>query len=198
MRLAAGAAAAFLSLALSAGVPAAETPPGTILDAPTVTTTKADLLDKLFADLQKEKSDFTAKSIEASIWDLWMQSGDPQVDKLMTYTLAAMNARSFDLAVDYLDTIVKLKPDYVEGWNKRATVWWLMEEYGKSIADIEKTLALEPRHFGALSGLGMIMQSMGEKQKAVAAFKRALDVDPHLDGVRDAVDTLEKELGKDI
>jgi len=198
MRLAAGAAAALLSLALCAGVPAAEAPPGTILDSPTVTTTKADLLDKLFADLQKEKSDFMAKSIEASIWDLWMQSGDPQVDKLMTYTLGAMSARSFDLAVDYLDTIVKLKPDYAEGWNKRATVWWLMQEYGKSIADIERTLALEPRHFGALSGLGMIMQSMGQKQKAVAAFKRALDVDPHLDGVRDAVDTLEKELGKDI
>jgi tetratricopeptide (TPR) repeat protein len=196
MRLTAG--AAFFLLALTAAVPAAEAPPGVAPDAPTVTTTKADVLNKLFSDLRAEKSDLVAKGIEASIWDLWMQSGDQQVDTLMEYSLGAMNARAFDLAVDYLDQIVKLKPDYAEGWNKRATVWWLMEEYGKSIADIETTLALEPRHFGALSGLGMIMQSMGEKQKAVAAFRRALDVDPHLDGVKNAVETLEKELGKDI
>ena len=198
MRIAAGVVAALLSFCLPVAVPAAEAPSGSITDAPTVTTTKADLLDKLFADLKREKSLMAAKGIEASIWDLWMQSGDPQVDKLMTFSVAAMSARSFDLAVGYLDTIVKLKPDFAEGWNKRATVWWLMDEYGKSIADIERTLALEPRHFGALSGLGMIMQGMGEKQKAMTAYKRALEVDPHLDGVKAAVDTLEKELGKDI
>jgi tetratricopeptide (TPR) repeat protein len=198
MRMTAGIAAVLLLLAAPGPLLAAETRPAAAEQVPTVTTTKADLLDKLFADLKAEKSLQSAKNIEAAIWDLWMESGDPQVDKLMGDTLAAMNSQSFDLAVDFLDAIVKLKPDYAEGWNKRATVYWLLDDFDKSIADIERTLALEPRHFGALSGLGMIMTSLGEKHKALAAYRRALEVDPHLEGVKDGIARLEKELGKDI
>jgi tetratricopeptide (TPR) repeat protein len=197
MRMIAGVLVALAVIAAPAlaedAAPADAVPPAAAADASRIAA-----LDRLFAALKVAKSPDDAKSIETSIWQLWMESGDPAVDKLMNYTVAAMNARAYTLAVDFLDAIVKLKPDYAEGWNKRATVYWLLDDYGKSIADIERTLALEPRHFGALSGLGMIMRSMGEKQKAIDAFRRALDVDPNLEGVADSVKALEDELGKDI
>ena len=116
----------------------------------------------------------------------------------MGWSIRAMTAKDYPLALDYLDRITTLKPDFAEGWNKRATVYFLLEDYAKSIADIQKTLALEPRHFGALSGLGMILSSLGEKLRAIDAYKQALAVDPHLDKVREAMEALEKETGRDI
>jgi tetratricopeptide (TPR) repeat protein len=196
MRMTAGVFAALLLIASPMPLLAQETLPRSGGD--TAALSKADLLDKLFADLKTAESRAAAKDIENSIWELWMESGDQQVDKLMGYSVAAMNARAFQVAVDFLDAIVKMKPDFAEGWNKRATVYWLLDDYGKSIADIEQTLALEPRHFGALSGLGMIMRSLGEKRKALTAFKQALEVDPNLEDLKDSVKTLEDELGKDI
>jgi Flp pilus assembly protein TadD len=86
-----------------------------------------------------------------------------------------------------------MEPGYVEGWNKRATVHFLMDDYGKSISDIGKVLEIEPRHFGALSGLGIIFRSLGENEEAKAAFRAALEIDPHLKDVKDELDSLEAE-----
>ena len=133
-----------------------------------------------------------------TIWERWLNSGDVEVNKLMDFTIAAMNARAYSLAINYLDSIVAMKPDYAEGWNKRATVYWLMRDYDKSLADIQHTLALEPRHWGALAGLGMIMRDRGEKKKAVEAFRQALAIDPNLDDVKVGLELLEDQLGKDI
>ena len=95
--------------------------------------------------------------------------------------------------------MLELKPDYVEGWNRRATIHFINKEYGKSLADIRQVLAREPRHFGALTGLGVIMQEFGEDKLALEAFRRALAVDPHLQKVPDFVKTLiEKVEGRDI
>jgi tetratricopeptide (TPR) repeat protein len=159
---------------------------------------KPEQLDELFARLKSEKDPDAAKRTEASILKLWLQSGSDTVDLLMGWSLQAMADKDYPLALDYLDRITVMKPDYAEGWNKRATVYFLLEDYPHSIADIQKTLALEPRHFGALSGLGIILDSLGEKQRAKEAFQKALDVDPGLDKVREALDKLRKETERQI
>jgi len=92
---------------------------------------------------------------------------------------------------------VLVKPDFAEAWNKRATVYFLIDDYAASIADIRQTLALEPRHFGALAGLGMIFQAMDRKNDAIQVFERALEINPQLDKVREALEELKKETAGD-
>ena len=98
-----------------------------------------------------------------------------------------------------LDAVIRLRPDYVEAWNRRATLYYLKNDYAHSLEDIEQVLAREPRHFGALAGLGMIMQDLGDDRRALDAFRRALAVNPHLEKVPELVKTLsEKVEGRDI
>ena len=155
-------------------------------------------LPGLFDSLKKASSTDEADAIEAKIWTIWLQANDPAIDKLMEQGSTQMGNQDYPAAMQSFNEIIEQKPDFAEGWNKRATVYFLMEDYAKSIADIQKTLALEPRHFGALSGLGMILSSLGEKIRAIDAYKQALAVDPHLDKVREAMEELEKETGRDI
>ena len=154
---------------------------------------RASQLDSLFATLKSAKNPDDAKEAENGIIELWLQSGSDTVDLLMNWTLQAIEAKDYSLALDYLDRITTMKPDYAEGWNKRATVYFLLDDYEKSIADIGQTLALEPRHFGALSGLGTMLRDLGEDKRAIDAYKRALAVDPYLDNVQKALDELEKK-----
>jgi tetratricopeptide (TPR) repeat protein len=177
---------------------AEETPPSVGADkAPA--KSKAEQLDTLFQTLKTSASKEAAKAAEDGIWHLWLESGSDTIDLLMSWAMKAMEAKDYATALDFLDRVVIMKPDYAEGWNKRATVYFLMDDYSKSIADIGKTLALEPRHFGALSGLGMIMRELGEDKRAIEAYQRALAVDPNLDGVQKALDELQtKAAGKQI
>jgi tetratricopeptide (TPR) repeat protein len=154
-------------------------------------------LDGLFSDLMTAKGS-EARAIEQKIWGVWLESGDAEVDSLMTAMILAMNSRSFGPALAFANKIVTIKPDFAEGWNKRATLYYIVKDFNHSIADIEATLALEPRHFGALSGLGMIMMQIGDKRRAIAAFRKALEVNPTMDGIRDTVSALEKELSRDL
>ena len=104
-----------------------------------------------------------------------------------------------DLALKLLDAIVKIKPDYVEAWNRRATIYYMQKEYGHSLADIRQVLKLEPRHFGALTGLGLILQDIGDDKQALEVYRRALAVYPRLERVPDIVKTLEEKVeGRDI
>jgi tetratricopeptide (TPR) repeat protein len=156
-------------------------------------------LDFLFGALKAAPDAETAKAIEERIWALWYVSGSDTADLLMTRVKTAVEAKDLDLAIQLLDALVEIRPEYVEAWNRRATVYFMKKEYGRSLEDIRQVLAREPRHFGALSGLGMIMQEFGEEKRALDVFRRALGVHPHLERVPDLVKSLtEKVEGRDI
>jgi tetratricopeptide (TPR) repeat protein len=117
----------------------------------------------------------------------------------MSRVKEAIDEKDYDLAIKLLDAIIAIKSDYVEAWNRRATVFYLKQDYGHALADIREVLAREPRHFGALAGLGLILQDMGDDKHALEAFRRALAIDPHLENLSDVVKTLtEKVDGRDI
>ena len=156
-------------------------------------------LDTLFDALKIAPDESSAKAIEDRIWALWMVSGSDTCNILMSRAKMAADGQDYGLAVKLLDAVVELRPDYVEGWNRRATVYYLQKDYGHSLADIRQVLAREPRHFGALSGLGAILQEIGDDKHALEAYRRALAIDPHLEHVGEVVKTLtEKVEGRAI
>ena len=156
-------------------------------------------LDFLFGALKVAPDEASAKHVEARIWALWMQTPSDTTALLMMRAKAAMDAQQIEVALKLLDAVVKLRPDYVEGWNRRATLYYLRNDYARSLEDIEQVLIREPRHFGALAGLGMIMQDLGDEKRALDAFRKALAVNPHLEKVPELVKTLtEKVEGRDI
>jgi tetratricopeptide (TPR) repeat protein len=151
-------------------------------------------LDGLFATLKSTTSEEEASAAERQIWQIWAEHKNPEIERLMRQGIAAMEEDDQDAALDAFDAVVKYDKDFAEGWNKRATVEFAMGNFPASIADIEHTLALEPRHFGALSGLGQIYLALDRKALALKAFKAALALDPHLAGVRHTVEELEKDV----
>jgi tetratricopeptide (TPR) repeat protein len=156
-------------------------------------------LDFLFEALKAAPDADSAKLVEGRIWSLWLASGSDTTDLLMSRVKTAQDAKDTKLAIQLLDAVVDVRPEYIEAWNRRATLHFANKDYGKSVADIRQVLAREPRHFGALTGLGVIMQELGEEKLALEAFRRALAVNPHLQKVPDFVKTLtEKVEGRDI
>ena len=156
-------------------------------------------LDFLFGALKVAPDEASAKNIEDRIWAVWLTSGSDTCNLLMSRVKTAVDAERYDLAIRLLDSILELKPGYVEAWNRRATVFFLKKDYGSALADLRQVLAREPRHFGALSGLGAIMLDVGDEKNALDAYRRALAIDPHLKGIADKVKTLtEKVEGRDI
>jgi tetratricopeptide (TPR) repeat protein len=156
-------------------------------------------LDFLFGALKAAPDEDSAKQVETRIWALWLASGSDTANLLMTRAKSAIDAKDLDLAIELLDAIVKVTPDYVEAWNRRATIHYMRKEFGAALADIRQVLRLEPRHFGAMSGLGMILQEFGDDKHALDVFRRALEINPHLQKVPDLVKSLsEKVEGRDI
>jgi tetratricopeptide (TPR) repeat protein len=156
-------------------------------------------LDFLFGALKAAPDPEAAKAVEGRIWAVWLVSKSDTTNLLMTRVRAAVDAKNLDLAVQLLDKIVLLRPDYVEGWNRRATIRYMQKDYTRSIEDIRQVLAREPRHFGALSGLGYIMQELGDDKRALEVFRKAVDINPHLQKIQDLIKTLtEKVEGRDI
>jgi tetratricopeptide (TPR) repeat protein len=171
-------------------------PPGKL---PKVGTDRAHGLDFLFGALKVAPDEASARHVEARIWALWLQTPSDTAALLMMRAKTAMDAQQLDVALKLLDAVIKLRPDYVEGWNRRATLYYLQNDYAHSLEDIEQVLVREPRHFGALAGLGMIMQDLGDEKRALDAFRKALAVDPYLEKVPELVKTLtEKVEGRDI
>jgi len=150
-------------------------------------------LDELFAELPGNAGSPAGRALEIKILERLHESGSDTVDLLLAWAMKFMEEKKYPRALDVLDQVVLLKPDFAEGWNKRATVYYLIDDYGSSLADIRRTLALEPRHFGALSGLGFILDETGQKEQAIAVFRKALAINPQLDKIKEAVERLEKE-----
>lgn len=147
-------------------------------------------LDALFADLAGVTSEDQAKPIVSRIQRIWSTSGSATVDLLMSRAAGAMKAKNLPLALDLLDVVVRLAPDYAEGWNRRATVNYLREDFGRAMVDIERVLAIEPRHWGAMSGLGIILRRIGRDKEALATFQQVLKIHPISENARKAVDDL--------
>jgi len=124
----------------------------------------------------------------------WAKSGSPAVDLLLSRGEAAMEAGDYVAAIEHLTALTDQAPDFAEGWNARATAYFLAGRYGPSISDIQRVLALEPRHFGALDGLAMILQEIGRKDEALKALRASLAIHPHQDSIKEAADALEQEL----
>src|SRR3978361_42680 len=168
-------------------------PPEAPAKLPNIGADRTRGLDFLFGALKAAPDDASAKHVEARIWALWMQTPSDTAALLMARANAAMEAKQMEVALKLLDAVVKLKPDYVEGWNRRATLYYLQNDYSRSLADIQQVLVREPRHFGALTGLGMIMQELGDDKRALDAFRKALAVDPRLDKIPAPRKTLPRE-----
>jgi tetratricopeptide (TPR) repeat protein len=152
-------------------------------------------LDKLFQQLKTAANTESSQPIEEQIWEIWVESGDQNVDALMAIGVAALNDSDYAQAYRAFSRIVALAPNFAEGWNKRATVLYLMGRYDESIKDIGKTLALEPRHFGALSGLGLCNAQLQKEKEALDAFEKALAINPNMPGIKLDADEMKKQLG---
>jgi tetratricopeptide (TPR) repeat protein len=150
-------------------------------------------LDELFAKLAAAGTPEASRPVEHEILRRLHASGSDTVDLLFGWAMQAMQANAPGEALDLLDRVIIMKPDFAEAWNKRATVHFMMKDYGKSITDIERTLALEPRHFGALTGLGFILRDVGEKDRAIEILRRALAIHPQMKNVRDILTEMETE-----
>jgi tetratricopeptide (TPR) repeat protein len=153
---------------------------GTISDAP------------LLHERLRDESALVRGYAEQGLWLLWTRSGDAEIDRLMLRASEEMQAGNYDKAIAVLTDVTRRKPDYAEGWNRRATVYYLAGDYRKSIADCDEVLKRNPRHFGALSGLGQIYLALADEETALAWFRRALDVNPNMVGVELNIRMLEE------
>jgi tetratricopeptide (TPR) repeat protein len=187
-------AAALTAAALS---PATAAEPVAAPEKQAATTAEAkteNRLDELFGQLKRERNEKAAERIASRIGEEWNHSGSASIDLMMTWSQTALDGKKFDVALDFLDQVVTMEPTYAEGWNRRATVHFMMQNYAKSMADISHTLELEPRHFGALSGMGQIMKNTGRNELALEAWQRVLDIYPMMRSAQNEVATLSEEL----
>ena len=131
---------------------------------------------------------------ERSLWNVWSRSGDREIDALFANGLQEMSEGLGETAVKTFTRIIERKPDFAEGWNKRATVLYMLGDYQKSLADCDEVMKRNPHHFGALSGYGMIYLKLGEPGRALTYFERALAVNPNLTQVEENVQALRRLL----
>jgi tetratricopeptide (TPR) repeat protein len=144
-------------------------------------------LPRLAAALRDEDGLVRALA-ERAMWQVWSRSGDTDIDRLFAVGVEQLSARQGELAVKTFSEIVRRRPEFAEGWNKRATVYYLMGEYQKSLADCDEVMKRNPYHFGALSGYGMIYLQLDQPARALDYFQRALQVNPNLQSIRDTVE----------
>ena len=156
-------------------------------------------LDDLFARLAAAKDAGEANGVANLIERRWARSGSDTADLLMSRAGEALKAKDFPLAIELLDRVLTLRPEWAEAWHRRATAFFLIDDPVSAIADIRRVIAKEPRHFGAWAGLGHIYMSGGDKKRALEAYRKALALHPHMAKLRDMIDRLTPELdGRDI
>lgn len=156
-------------------------------------------LDDLFTRLRLAESPADAAFTETLIWNIWFRyDGDnDDIRRLMSQGMAAAQEGLLEVAEESFAQVIAQEPDFAEGWNQRATIRYMRGDYAGSIADIQAVLALEPRHFGALSGLGLCYVELGELERALAAFEATLEIHPHAPGAAANVALLEEFLAGD-
>jgi tetratricopeptide (TPR) repeat protein len=153
---------------------------------------REETLDRLFASLHKASDEQAAKATEEKIWELWSRSDSPTAEVLLGQAVVAMGDSENAASLEILDRVIAAYPSYAEAWNKRATLQFMLGNYDASLRDIDKVLDLEPRHFGALAGRGMIYQRQEKWAAALDAFREALKMNPNMLGVKNAIQELEK------
>ena len=170
---------------------------GVLAAQPPVCADQTDVrLEALFATLRSTDDVGLSRASERRIWEIWLESGDPEVDRMVAAGIDDMSAGRVESAISRFARVIERAPAYAEGWNKRATAHYLNDELEASVADIRRTLALEPRHFGAISGMGLIFLERGDLRGALEAFRAVLTIHPHAPGARRRVEILERELGE--
>ena len=153
-------------------------------------------LNQLFQTLQSSQDATVLVETEATIWEIWYESGQQEIDDMMLE--AAVLVRSGDLAAaeSAYSRVIDVVPGFSEGWNRRATVRFYRRNYEGSLEDIEQTLKLEPRHFGAFWGLGMILGSQQDFERAIIAFERLLEIKPNASDARPRIELLKQEMAR--
>ncbi|GGX68407.1 tetratricopeptide repeat protein [Saccharospirillum salsuginis] len=153
-----------------------------------------DRLDGLFDKLQDAPNASQSAVIEQQIWLIWTQAPNDEAERLMDRGMQAMRLGEWTLAERLFDQLVEKEPKFAEAWNKLATVHYVLGDYNESMSDIEQTLKLEPRHFGALSGLGSIFARLGQPAAAIRVFEQVLEIYPHSQDSQHSIEQLQEQL----
>ena len=156
-------------------------------------TADADLLLEALYDADLE----VRVHAESAVWQVWSRSGDPDVDTLLASGVHQMNEGHMGQAVETFTRVTERKPEFAEGWNKRATAYYLIGDYEQSLKDCDQVMQRNPQHFGALSGYGLIYIRLGELERALGYFQRALEINPNLEGAQQTIELIRYKLGKD-
>ena len=156
-----------------------------------------DRLDQLFETLRSSEDDTLLRETEAKIWEIWYDSGKEEVDSKMQRAAELIEVGNLAAAESLYSEVIDMVPDFSEGWNRRATVRFYQRDFAGSLSDIEETLRLEPRHFGAIWGLGMILGSQRDYERAILAFERLLEIKPNAADARPRIEALKRQMALD-
>ncbi len=151
-------------------------------------------LDALFETLASTADPAEGASASEQIWQIWFEHADDEIERKLRQGHLSMQRRNFEVALEAFNEVIEAAPEFAEGWNRRATLYWLMGDHASSGADVKRTLELEPRHFGAMSGLGLLYTELEQYEAAVRAFEDALVINPHMIGPRRNIEHLRKQL----
>jgi tetratricopeptide (TPR) repeat protein len=163
-------------------------------EAPDGVADRKELLGELYLRLKKTEDADSAGLVASAIEKLWQRSGSDTVDLLMNRVSKLMDGKELDIALQLLNSVTEIAPDYSEGWNQRAAILFVKKDFSKSLESLRHALALDPSHYKAIQGLGLLMQELGDKKAALKAFRHALSVHPHLEDVRQS----ERELSREV
>ncbi|MEM9229940.1 MAG: tetratricopeptide repeat protein [Pseudomonadota bacterium] len=152
-------------------------------------------VDELMAELAQPNLE-TWESTETRLINLWSRSGSDTADLLLQRGQDALENEDYGLAVEHLTALTDHAPDFAEGWHARATAFYSMEEFGLALADLERALALNPQHFGALTGLGIVLEELGYLETALDAMRMAEAINPHRQSIRQSIERLRDQLGR--
>ena len=154
-------------------------------------------LDRLFATLKSSQDASEQQAAESTIWEIWFDSGNSEIDTKMETAGQLLQAGNLAAAEQIYSEIIEQLPGFSEGWNRRATVRYYQGDFAGSLSDIEDTLRLEPRHFGAIWGLGMILGSQRDYERAILAFERLLEIKPNSIDARPRIELLKRQMAQD-